>query len=181
MVLFMAIFGVLAAAFAAEAARRTRMSFAARAEAADLRSRLNPPPPPPPPPAPVRLFECRREHLGLLWFLVLTVKEEGMQVVGASSGLPHCLRCVAPLKLVWGAREEWVCVGCEDRHPGANADLRATDALLTECLREFFARHPDFSPAPGLTEAKFEPPVRRAPRHAAAPITARRKLRRALI
>ncbi len=33
----------------------------------------------------------------------------------------------------------------------------ATDLVLTQCLREFFARHPDFSPAPELSAPKYEP------------------------
>jgi hypothetical protein len=132
----------------------------------------------------VRLFECRREHRGLLWFLTLTVNEEGRQVTRVSSGLPHCPACVHPLKLVFGPREEWVCAGCDARHPGANADLRTTDALLSGCLREFFARHPDYSPAPCLSAPRFEPPQRRAPALKPRPafiVSSRRKIKRALI
>lgn len=183
MILLVAIFGVVAAALAAEASRMTRFLKITRAESALLRAKLAAVPPPQAP-APVRLYECRREHLGLLWFLTMTVRDDGMQVTRVTSGLPHCPRCVCPLKLVMGSREEWVCVGCEARHPGTNADLRTTDELLTMTLREFFARHPDFSPAPGLAGPKFEPPLRRAPHPTPRPayvVNARRKMKRVLI
>ncbi|MDE2140993.1 MAG: hypothetical protein KGJ84_01105 [Elusimicrobia bacterium] len=158
MILLVVVFAVLAAAFAAEAARLTRILAIASRQLAESQRRLAPPPPPPPPPPPI-LFECRREENGLLWFPVLTAKADEKQVVGVSSGLPHCTRCVRPLKVLFGRTEEWVCSACEARHPAAAADLRATDLVLTECLREFFARHPDFAPAPGLSAPKVETPV----------------------
>ena len=157
MILFVLLFGVLAAALAAEAARMTAQRKTARARAQTLAKQLRAATTPPPP-VTVRVFECRREHMGLLWFLTLTVHEETREVARVASGLPHCPQCVAPLKLTAsGKAEEWVCVGCDARHAGAKADLWATDALLTDCLREFFCRHPDFSPAVGLSAPKFEP------------------------
>jgi hypothetical protein len=158
MILLAAIFAVLAAAFAAQAAMLTDRLRVARLELAVLKRRLAPPPPPAPAPAIApRQFECRRERAGLLWFPVLTAKDGEKSVVGVSSGLPHCVRCVLPLKLVSGRTEAWVCSGCGESHPGKSADLLETDLVLTDCLREFFARHPDYSPAPGLSAPKFEP------------------------
>jgi hypothetical protein len=157
MVLLVIIFAVLSAAFAAEAARLTLiLRVASRQLAASERRNV---PPPPAPPAPVRLFECRREQSGLLWFPVLTAKDEEKLVVGVSSGLPHCADCVRPLKVQFGRSEEWSCAGCGARHPATSADLRTTDRVLTDCLREFFARHPDYAPAPGLSAPKPETPV----------------------
>ena len=156
MILLAAIFAVLAAAFAAKAAMLTDRLRLALLELSAANGR-HAPSPPPPPPSPPRQFECRRERSGLLWFPVLTAKDGEKLVVGVSSGLPHCVRCVRPLKLVPGRAEEWVCSGCDERHPGKAADLMATDSVLTDCLREFFARHPDFSPASGLSTPKFEP------------------------
>ena len=150
MILFTMLFGVMAAALAAEASRLKFLLKGSRAEAGRLAERLAVPPPPPPP-SVIRIFECRREHLGLLWFLVLSVDEEGRRVLRVSSGLPHCPRCVLPLKLIKEGRAEfWTCAGCEARHPEVNADLRTTDRLLTACLQEFFVRHPDYSPAESL-------------------------------
>ncbi|MFI5346582.1 MAG: hypothetical protein ACHQ51_09435 [Elusimicrobiota bacterium] len=158
MILLVVVFAVLAAAFAAEAARLTHILKIASRQLAASERRFAPPPPVPPP-APVRLFECRREQYGLLWFPVLTAKDDEKLVVGVSSGLPHCPRCVKPLKVQFGRAEEWFCAACDARHPAASADLRATDMVLTDCLREFFARHPDFASAPGLSAPKVETPV----------------------
>jgi hypothetical protein len=160
MILFVMLFGVLAAALAAEASRRAALHQAAREESEALAARLAQAQAASAP-VSVRLFECRRENLGLLWFVTFTIRETTSEVIRASSGLPHCPRCVAPLKLTAPARgqEEWLCVGCDSRHPGVNADLWTTDALLTACLREFFARHEEFSPAMGLSAPKFEAPI----------------------
>ncbi|MFI5363534.1 MAG: hypothetical protein ACHQ49_16325 [Elusimicrobiota bacterium] len=156
MILLTSIFAVLAAAFAAKAAMLTGSLKSARSELATWRGRAALPPPPPPSPSSVRLFECRLERSGLLWFPVLTADDGEKLVVGVSSGLPHCVRCVRPLKLVQGPAEQWVCSACEERHGTREADLMATDLVLTQCLREFFARHPDYSPASGLSAPKFE-------------------------
>jgi hypothetical protein len=155
MILLAAIFAVLSAAFAAQAGMLTNRLRIARAELAAAKQRLIPQLPPPP--SVTRQFECRLERSGLLWFPVLTAKDGEKLVVGVSSGLPHCVRCVLPLKLVPGSREEWVCGGCDAVHPAMAADLVATDTVLTDCLREFFARQPDYSPAPGLSAPKLEP------------------------
>ena len=155
MILLAAIFAVLAAAFAAQAGMLTDRLRAARAELATAKGRLVPPVPLPP--MVTRQFECRLERSGLLWFPVLTAKDGEKVVVGVSSGLPHCALCVLPLRLVPGRREEWACGGCDALHAAAAADLVATDLVLTECLREFFSRHPDYSAAPGLSAPKFEP------------------------
>ncbi|MFI5349350.1 MAG: hypothetical protein ACHQ2Z_07395 [Elusimicrobiota bacterium] len=155
MILLAAIFAVLAAAFAAQAGMLTNRLRAARAELAAANRRLVPQLPPPP--SVTRQFECRLERSGLLWFPVLTAKDGENLVVGVSSGLPHCARCVLPLKLVSGDRDAWSCSACGALHPAMAADLVATDAVLTDCLREFFARHPDYAPAAGLSAPKFEP------------------------
>jgi hypothetical protein len=152
MILLAVIFAVLAAAFAAKAAMltyRLRLALLELSEANDRHA-------PPPPPASARHFECRLERHGLLWFPALTAYDDDKLVVGVSSGLPHCARCVRPMKLVTGRSEEWVCSACEERHPGMSADLVATDAVLTDCLREFFARHPDYAPALDLSAPRYE-------------------------
>jgi hypothetical protein len=154
MILLATIFAVTSAALAAKAAMLTRGLRAARAELAESRRPVAPAAPPPP--VTASRFECRFERRGLLWFPSLTASDDGKLVVGASSGLPHCLRCVKPLKLVPGRVETWTCAGCGESHPGTEADLLATDEVLTDCLREFFARHPDYAPAPGLSAPKYE-------------------------
>jgi len=156
MILLAAIFAVLAAAFAAQAAMLTDRLRVARLELAVFKRRAAPALHAAPP-CPPRQFECRRERAGLLWFPVLTAKDGEKLLVGVSSGLPHCVRCVRPLKLVLGRTEEWVCSDCGERHPGRSADLLATDLVLTDCLREFFVRHPDYAAAPGLSAPKYEP------------------------
>jgi len=158
MVLFLILFAVLSAAFAAEAARLTDELRLARLALAESERRLAPAPTPPPP-TPVRAFECRREHSGLLWFPILTAKDEEKLIVGVSSGLPHCLRCVRPLRLRSGRTEAWVCSACAARHPAEAADLKATDEVLTGCLSDFFARHPAYRPAPGLSAPKAARPA----------------------
>jgi hypothetical protein len=99
---------------------------------------------------PVREVEGRREFHGLLWFPVLTVDDEDKLVVAAKAGLPHCLRCERPLALA-GQREEWVCAACGQKRPGAEADFFVADSVIAEGLKEFFAGHPGFRPAPGLS------------------------------
>ena len=153
MILLAAIFAVLAAAFAAKAAMLTDGLRVARLELAASKRR---PAPPPPSSVQTRQFECRLVRSGLLWYPVLTARDDEKLVVSASSGLPHCARCVCPLKLVSDRTEEWVCSGCGERHGGRAADLMAVDAVLTDCLREFFARHPDYSPELELSAPKFE-------------------------
>jgi hypothetical protein len=157
MILLAAILAVLASAFAAHAAMLTDQLRAARLELAACRRRAAAPPPPPAPLGPARKFECRLERRGLLWFPVLTAADDEKLVVGVASGLPHCIRCVQPLNLVTGHAEEWSCSRCRERHPGASADLMATDAVLADCLREFFSRHPDYAPAPGLSAPQYQP------------------------
>jgi len=101
---------------------------------------------------PARRVEGRREFRGLLWFPVLEVQDESRLVVSARAGLPHCPRCERALTLGAGAQqEEWECGSCHDRHPGTAADFFATDSVVAEGLKEFFAENPDFSPAPGLS------------------------------
>lgn len=155
MILLAAILAVLASAFAAQAAMLTDKLRAARHELAALKRRAAAPPPTPAPLGPARKFESRLERRGLLWFPVLTAADDEKLVVGVASGLPHCVRCVQPLSLAAGSDEEWTCPGCRARHPGASADLMATDAVLADCLREFFARHPDYAPAPGLSAPQY--------------------------
>ena len=155
MILLASILAVIAAALAARAAQLTRELRAARQKLAVSERRLASPLPPPLP-AEIRQFECRLESRGLLWFPVLTARDGEKLVVGVSSGLPHCARCVRALKLVPGRVETWSCGVCGASHPGAAADLMETDSVLTECLREFFARHPDYAPAPGLSAPKIE-------------------------
>lgn len=160
MVLLATVFAVFAAALAAKAALLTDRLRAARAELTAVKRRLAAPPSRPPA-GLARQFECRLERDGLLWFPVLTARDDEKIVVGVSSGLPHCARCVRPLRLVaatgQGGAEDWVCAGCAERRPGEAADLMTTDAVLTGCLREFFARHPDYAPASGLSAPQFAP------------------------
>ena len=151
MILLATIFAVLSAAFAAQAAILTDRLRVARLELAASNRRLVPPEPSS---GTTRQFECRLVRSGLLWFPVLTARDADKLVVGVSSGLPHCPRCVRPLKLVSDREEEWVCGGCGERHGGRAADLTAVDAILTDCLREFFARHPDYSPELELSAPK---------------------------
>lgn len=158
MILLAAILAVLAAAFAAQAAILTDKLRAARLELAVLARRLAATSQQAPAaPSPQRKFECRLERRGLLWFPVLTADDDVKLVIGVASGLPHCASCVQPLSLVAGLEEQWGCPGCRARHPGQAADLMATDAVLSDCLREFFARHPDYAPAPGLSAPKVQP------------------------
>jgi hypothetical protein len=156
MILFTAIFAVLAAAFAAKAAMLTARLRLALVELSAANRRTIPPPPPAPP-SPSRQFECRLVRSGVLWFPVLTARDDEKLVVGVSSGLPHCGHCVLPLKLVSGRNEEWICSGCGEHLPGREADLVATDAVLTDCMREFFARHPDYAPSLELSAPRYEP------------------------
>lgn len=138
-----------AAALAVRSARLARALAAARDAQAACERRLTPRPL-----ATMRVFEGRRERSGLLWFPVLTADDDVKVVVGVSTGLPHCPRCVRPLKAQLGRAEEWVCPQCAARHPAMDADLKSTDDVRADCLREFFARHPDFTPAPGLAAPK---------------------------
>lgn len=110
----------------------------ARRELAEALEKLNRPAPPPPP----RQLELRREHVGLLWFPTLTVKEPERVITGAAAGLPHCLRCVKPLSAA--ASGEWVCGGCGDKRPPSAADIQVTDALLGEAVREYLSLHPGY-------------------------------------
>jgi len=113
-----------------------------------------PPAAPAPAPAPVvpsRRVEGRREFRGLLWLPVLEVSDDEKLVVSARAGLPHCLRCERALSLAAGPREEWECGGCGDKRPGSEVDFFATDSVVAEGLKAFFAENPGFRPAPGLS------------------------------
>jgi ribosomal protein L37AE/L43A len=106
------------------------------------------------PPTPPRLVESRRESFALLWFPALTVDEEKKLVLSASAGLPHCAKCLRAMTLSKEPPEEWVCAGCRDRRAGTAADFTVSDSVLTDALKEFFARHPDYRPDPGLALPK---------------------------
>lgn len=121
--------------------RRTRAALAA-AE--------NRPAPPPPP----RTVESRRERFGLLWFPLLTVRDDEKLIVSVVAGLPHCARCVRALTVSPGPPEEWSCAGCGERRPASTADLQVTDSVIADALAEFSARHPGYRAAPGVGAAK---------------------------
>jgi hypothetical protein len=99
---------------------------------------------------PPRLVEGRREFNGLLWFPVLTVKDDERRVVAARAGLPHCVRCERAMTLASGAREEWACAGCGQKRPGSEVDFFVADSVIAAGLRDFFEGHPGFTAAPGL-------------------------------
>jgi hypothetical protein len=140
---------VLAAAFAAAlgtALLLKRKLETARAELAAERAREAAPPLP-------RSVEDRRERFSLLWFPTLTVKDDEKLVVSAAAGVPHCLRCVQPLRVaqgVAGAPEEWACPRCGDRRPSSIADLAVTDSIVAESVAEFLARHDGWRAAKDL-------------------------------
>jgi hypothetical protein len=141
---------VLAAAFAAAlgtALLLRRRLAAARAELAAERARSSPPPAP-------RVVESRRERFSLLWFPTLTVKDDEKLIVGAAAGLPHCLRCVRPLKVAAGAAgapEEWACAVCGERRPASIADIAVTDSVVAETLAEYLSRHEGWRPLESLS------------------------------
>src|SRR6185312_4602392 len=109
----------------------------ARAELAAERARKETKP-------PTRSIEDRRERFSLLWFPTLTVKDDERLVVNAAAGVPHCMKCVQPLRVATGsagAPEEWACPRCGDRRPSSIADLSVTDSVAGEAVSEFLARH----------------------------------------
>jgi len=100
-----------------------------------------------------RVVEDRRERFSLLWFSALTVKDDERLVVSVSAGVPHCLRCIQPLRLAQGtagASEEWACPRCGDRRPASIVDLSVTDSVAAEAVTEFLARHDGWRAARGL-------------------------------
>lgn len=139
---------VAAAAFAAAigtALLLKRKLDAALAELAAERARKADP--------PTRAVEDRRERFSLIWFPTLTVKDDERLVVGAAAGVPHCARCVQPLRVapgVAGAPEEWACPRCGDRRPASIADLAVTDSVAAESVAEWIARHDGWRAATGL-------------------------------
>jgi ribosomal protein L37AE/L43A len=108
----------------------------------------------PPPEIPPRLVESRREAFGLLWFPELTVDDAKKLVLTAVAGLPHCPKCLRPMKLSAKPPEEWVCDGCGDRRAGTAADFTVSDSVVTDALKEFFARRPNYGPGPALKMSK---------------------------
>lgn len=127
--------GLLLLAVGVLASRNGRLKAALAAAEAKLKA-----PPPPPPP---RRCESRREEFGLLWFPVLTVKDEDKAVLSVTAGLPHCGRCVEPLAAESGSGE-WVCAGCGERRPASTADLQVVDTVNKHALAEFLKRHPGY-------------------------------------
>lgn len=142
-----------AAALVAAATAAALYAKLAKARAA-LAEALKPLPAPPPPP---RAAESRREHFGLLWFPVLTVRDDERLVVGATAGMPHCAKCVRPLALNPGPPEEWACGECPERRPGSTADLQVTDSVIAEALGEFLRRNPGYRAGPALS--RFNRPL----------------------
>jgi hypothetical protein len=115
---------------------------AARAELAAERARKAGP--------STRAVEDRRERFSLLWFPALTVKDDDRLVVSAAAGVPHCAKCVQPLRVASGAAEEWACPRCGDRRPASIADLSVTDSVVGESVAEFLARHDGWRAAQGV-------------------------------
>jgi hypothetical protein len=148
-----AVAAVLAAAFAAAAGAAFALSrklAAARAESAEAQASLAAPPPP-------RVAESRRERYGVLWFPTLTLKDADRTVVSGAAGVPHCARCVRPLKLASaapGEPEEWTCSGCAERRPASMADIAVTDSVVADALAEFLARHEGWRAHSGMAGKK---------------------------
>jgi len=123
-----------------------RQLEAARAELAAERAAKSAAP-------PTRVVEDRRERFSLIWFPALTVKDDEKLVVSAAAGVPHCARCVQPLRVAAGAAgaaEEWACPRCGDRRPESIADLTVTDSVAAEAVAEYLARHDGWRAAKGV-------------------------------
>lgn len=134
---------------------RNLLSSLRAAPAASPKAETPPPAPERParrePALPPRRVEGRREFRGLLWFPVLVVQDDEKLVVAAKAGLPHCPGCQAALALVSRPKELWECAACGTSRPGAEADFFVSESVLAQDLQEFFAAHPDFRAAPGLS------------------------------
>lgn len=148
MILAVAAAAAAAAAFAVAlgtALVLRRRLEAARAELAAERARKDEKP-------ATRSVDDRRERFSLLWFPALTVKDDERLVVSAAAGVPHCARCIQPLRVAHGGggAEEWACPRCGDRRPSSVADLSVTDSVVAESVAEFLARHDGWRAAKGL-------------------------------
>ena len=99
-----------------------------------------------------RVVEDRRERFSLIWFPSLTVKDDERLVVSAAAGVPHCARCVQPLRLAQG--EEWACPRCGDRRPASIVDLSVTDSVAGEAVVEYLARHDSWRADSGVPDKR---------------------------
>lgn len=79
-----------------------------------------------------RRREFRLDRFELIWYPNVTVSADGSRVEGVAPGLPHCRKCLLPLKI---EGEEWVCGGCHARHPGSLADQMATESIRREAVK----------------------------------------------
>lgn len=152
----------LAALLAAACATLARQLSRLRREVEELGRALiaekNRPPPEPPP----RLYQSRQTAFALLWFPELTVDEKRKMIVSVAAGVPHCSKCLRPMKLAGGivdgrSAEEWICAVCGERRANTAADFTVAESIASEAVREFLALHADYRPGPGLESTAPKP------------------------
>ncbi|NNN05755.1 MAG: hypothetical protein HKL90_07625 [Elusimicrobia bacterium] len=146
-----ALAALLAAACAALARRTSRLRREVEALERALIAEKNRPPPE----APPRLYQSRQTAFALLWFPELSIDERRKLIVSVSAGVPHCSKCLRPMKLSSGvvdgrSAEEWSCAVCGDRRANTAADFTVAESIASQAVREFLALHAGYRPGPGL-------------------------------
>ncbi len=153
-----ALAALLAAACTALARQTSRLRHEVEALGRALIAEKNRPPPEPPP----RLYQSRQTAFALLWFPELVVDEKRKMIISVAAGVPHCAKCLRPMKLAGGvvdgrSAEEWICATCGDRRANTAADFTVAEAIASEAVREFLALHEDYRPGPGLKSDQPKP------------------------
>jgi hypothetical protein len=85
--------------------------------------------------------EFRVDRYDLLWYPKVEFSEKDKTFGKIAAGIPHCKKCVLPLKL---DGKEWVCSGCSQRRPESVADIMVMDSITKEATAFFLERHKDF-------------------------------------
>jgi len=85
--------------------------------------------------------EYRIEQFDVLWFPTVIFEKGSSAEATAKSGLPHCRKCVTPLK-AGDAGEEWACPGCGFKCPASVTDLTVMGTIEKTALQYFCERPP---------------------------------------
>jgi len=85
--------------------------------------------------------EYRIEQFDVLWFPKVVFEPGSGEEARAAAGLPHCVKCVQPLKAGAGGGA-WACPACGGSHPASVTDLTVTGTIEKTALRYFCERPP---------------------------------------
>ena len=89
--------------------------------------------------------EFRIERHEVLWYPTVTASLQTKEILSVAPGVPHCQKCIVPLKTSEGSLQEWVCLGCGARYPESILDSMVINGVTQQALGYFQERHAGFN------------------------------------